>query len=55
MNLQRGFGKDFVSFKFPWVSTLTYNQMSATKPTIFERMLAGGLISFSDPEYPHIF
>lgn len=29
--------------------------MSATKTTIFERMLAGGLISFSDPEYPKIF
>jgi hypothetical protein len=29
--------------------------MKPQNPTIFERMLSGGLISFSDPEYPHIF
>jgi acetyltransferase-like isoleucine patch superfamily enzyme len=29
--------------------------MNPNEPSIFERMLAGGLISFADPEYPKIF
>jgi len=29
--------------------------MNPNETSIFERMLAGGLISFSDPEYPKIF
>ncbi len=29
--------------------------MTTENPTIFDRMLSGGLISFSDPEYPKIF
>lgn len=31
------------------------NNRNQTKIEIFERMLAGGLIPFSDPEYPKIF
>ena len=31
------------------------NNRNQTKIEIFERMLAGGLITFSDPEYPKIF
>lgn len=31
------------------------NNMNQNKIEIFERMLAGGLIPFSDPEYPKIF
>ena len=29
--------------------------MKPNETSIFERMLAGGLISFADPEYPKIF
>ena len=29
--------------------------MNPNETSIFERMLAGGLISFADPEYPKIF
>lgn len=31
------------------------NNMTQNKINIFDRMLAGGLIPFSDPEYPKIF